>query len=223
VQVGKEVLDFALGAKNAKSDAELDEAGKHFAKAVVLGGITVVSALFFRGTPKVFDEPSFGGPFPRPTGPGPRTAGIAYKPTTKVGPIPQPPNALIKGVTTEYGDIIIEQSLSKAAQLATKYHEQVHQFLTPKFYFLRNARIQLATEGYNRSYLLRYLEEALAESVAQLRTKGMTGLPEGISFPVKNGYVTVAKMGKEAAGILLGPINVAGNSYRVFFSSRRQQ
>jgi hypothetical protein len=30
-------------------------------------------------------------------------------------------------------------------------------------------------------------------------------------------------MGKEAAGILLGPINVAGNTYRVMFSSGRKK
>src|SRR5258708_5396961 len=118
-----------------------------------------------------------------------------------------------KGITNQYGDIVIEDSLSLAEQQKTLYHEQVHQFLTPKLYFLRNIRIQVALDGYNRSYVLRYLEEALAQSVAELRTRGIKGLPDGIRFPVKNGYVTVAKMGKEAVGILLGPINVAGNTY----------
>ena len=42
---------------------------------------------------------------------------------------------------------------------------------------------------------------------------------EGISFPVKNGYVTVARMGTEVKGILLGPINVGVSTYRAFFSS----
>ena len=220
LQVGHEIVSFALGAYNAKTDADLDEAGKHFAKAVVLGGITIISALFLKSKPKVMDEPYFGQSFPRPKGPGPRNGGMAYKPSTTVGPIQQPANGFIYGITNEYGDIVIEQSLSPQDKLATLYHEQVHQVLTPKLYFLRNVRIQLAMEGYNRSYLLRYLEEALAQTVAELRTKGITGLPDGIQFPVKNGYVTVAKMGKEVAGILLGPINVAGNGYRVYFTSK---
>jgi len=33
----------------------------------------------------------------------------------------------------------------------------------------------------------------------------------------RNGYVTVAKMGQEAAGVLLGPINLGGtSSYLVY-------
>jgi hypothetical protein len=35
---------------------------------------------------------------------------------------------------------------------------------------------------------------------------------------VKNGYVSIAKMGVEAMGILLGPINLSGMTFNVYFS-----
>jgi hypothetical protein len=78
-------------------------------------------------------------------------------------------------------------------------------------------------EGYNRSYLLRYLEEALAQANALLRAKGLAGGVEAMRFPVKNGYVTVAKMRQEVAGLLLGPINVGGTMYNAYFDSKRTQ
>ncbi len=37
-------------------------------------------------------------------------------------------------------------------------------------------------------------------------------------FPVKNGYVTVAKMGSEIHGICLGTVLAGGTMYRVFFN-----
>ena len=61
-------------------------------------------------------------------------------------------------------------------------------------------------EAYNRSYLLRYLEEALAQSYVQIRTYGARSSIYGIKFPVRNGYLEVSKMRAEAQGILLGPV-----------------
>ena len=70
-------------------------------------------------------------------------------------------------------------------------------------------------EGYNRSYLLRYLEESMAQTHPLVRTQGLSGTVEGIAFPVRNGYVTVRKMGGELLGVFLGTFNVGGNTYRV--------
>jgi hypothetical protein len=41
---------------------------------------------------------------------------------------------------------------------------------------------------------------------------------QSVTFPVKNGYVTWAKMGIEVKGILLGPINAGWMIYSVYFS-----
>jgi len=97
----------------------------------------------------------------------------------------------------------------------------VHSFLTPKRYFLRNVRVQLSVNGYEKSALLRYLEEALAETVAQFWVRGLNGVSIGIKFPVKNGYVSRAAMGEEVNGVLLGPVNVAGMTLRAYVETGR--
>src|SRR5207249_3265377 len=123
-------------------------------------------------------------------------------------------------LTTAYGDIIIDARLPRHVKVETRYHERVHQFFTPKLYFLRDVRVTMNVEGYNRSYLLRYLEEVLAEGYALLRTQG-GGFISAIKFPVKAGpYVTVAKMGEEARGLVLGTVNVGGLAYQVFVTNR---
>jgi hypothetical protein len=55
--------------------------------------------------------------------------------------------------------------------------------------------------GYLRSTFLQYLEEALAETIAQLRVNGFTGLIQGIKFPVANGYVSITNLICEGAEI----------------------
>jgi hypothetical protein len=100
--------------------------------------------------------------------------------------------------------------------------------LTPKLYFLRNVRVSLRAEGYSRSYILRYVEEAMAETYALVKSRGPGWALEGVRFPVKNGYMTIqgasgagwAALRREALGICLGPINVGGAlSYQVFFTN----
>ena len=220
IEAGKEVVDFAITAKSATTDEDLERAARHFGRAVVLGGISLVMALFLRAKPKVMNDMRFGGPATIPAGLGPRNGRFFYKPGVKVGSIPQRPGFFTKGTTNMYGDIVIESRLSLAQQANVLLHEKVHTLLTPKFYPLRRVRVRLRNEGYNRSYLLRYLEEALAQSNTLLHTRGLGGAIEAICFPVENGYVTVAQMGKEASGFLLGPINVGGIAYQAFFSDR---
>ena len=78
-----------------------------------------------------------------------------------------------------------------AEQALVRAHEVVHRFLTPRFGLLRAFRVRLSMSGYLRSALLQYLEEALAETVAQLRVNGTAGALQGLRFPVANGYVTI--------------------------------
>lgn len=46
--------------------------------------------------------------------------------------------------------------------------------------------------AYENSALCRYLEEAHAETYAQVKVNGLSALPEGLSFPVAEEYVTVS-------------------------------
>lgn len=124
-----------------------------------------------------------------------------------------------RGTTDMFGNINVEIRQPADAITQTLLHERVHQFLTPKLYFLREVRIKFAIEGYNRSYLLRYLEEALAQTYALVKTVGPQATLDGIAFPVKNGYVTVAAMGREVRGILLGTVLVSGVTYKVYAQS----
>jgi hypothetical protein len=64
------------------------------------------------------------------------------------------------------------------------------------------------------------LEEALAETISLVRGYGASGILEGLTFPVKNGYVTIIKMGTELAGIFMGPINVGGVAYKAIFTEQ---
>jgi hypothetical protein len=46
-----------------------------------------------------------------------------------------------------------------------------------------------------------YLEEALAETVAQLRVNGLHGLMTGIRLPIANGYIALQQLACEGAAI----------------------
>ncbi|HXI59122.1 MAG TPA: hypothetical protein VNO55_23810, partial [Polyangia bacterium] len=141
VQLGREIMAFGLGTRSAQNDADLEEAAKHFAKAVVLGGVTIVSALFLKTRPKTFNEPYFKGPVSIPSG-GPRGPGFFYTPKVNVAAISDAtPGFVTFGVTDLFGDITIEASLTKTQQMEVLWHERVHQALTPKLHFLRNIRI----------------------------------------------------------------------------------
>jgi len=56
--------------------------------------------------------------------------------------------------------------------LSTLYHEQVHMAIAPKFYLFRELRVFMRQSAYNKSYILRYLEESLAETIGLLRARG---------------------------------------------------
>jgi len=70
----------------------------------------------------------------------------------------------------------------------------------------------LRKAAYKKSHLYKYLEEALAETNAQLRVYGLRGLPDAIRFPVREGYVTLTRVRAEAAA---GAIIVGGIAYKV--------
>jgi hypothetical protein len=81
-------------------------------------------------------------------------------------------------------------------------------------------------QGYNRSHFLRYLEEAFAQTFAELKVNGFTAanFVRGIKFPLgdfrtTDDYkVTIGDIGGEARQIFLGPIIVGGMTYQVWIS-----
>lgn len=108
--------------------------------------------------------------------------------------------------------------------LTTLYHERVHMAIAPKFYLLRELRVFMRQSAYSKSYILRYLEEALAETIGLLRARGMSReyIIQGFKFPLGNTYeITFSLLRHEAAGMLLGPITVGGIMYSVWYGVQR--
>lgn len=218
LRAAEELYNFGSTAVGAKREEDLDRAAKHFSEAVALIGIQAVAAILLKKAPKTFRKSHNNAPTytlrTLPT--APRTPGkIFYRPKTTADPtLPRG-----EGYTTAFGDIFYSSRGPSDLQRIVRLHERVHQLLTPKLQFLREVRVVLSQNGYFKSYILRYLEEALAETVAQVGVNGFRSAVQGITFPVKNGYVTLVGMRAEAAGILLGPINVGGMVFRVYHST----
>ena len=176
-----ELWEFASGTYRAGSDADLDAAARHFAKAVSILGIQAVLAVLFKGRPQTNRGKPLGiGPEP------PRGPGLRARPTT-VGDPTLPAGS---GETDAWGNITYSLKGTAQDQALVLAHERIHQMLTPKLYLLRRFRVENRTTSYFRSSLSRYLEEALAEYAGQTQIQGRLGsLIEGIKFPVENGYV----------------------------------
>ena len=86
-------------------------------------------------------------------------------------------------------------------------HEKVHSLLSPSASApLAQLRADLRAFLYGKSSLMRYSEEALAETAAQAGTRAMSGLSaaealrEGLTFPLRNGYVRGEALAAEAVG-----------------------
>lgn len=197
------LYDFAMGAINARSNAQLDTAGGNFARAITLLGIATVQAVLLRGqagkvaargAPKTYPLTSVGKP---------PTAGNQLRVTRQ----PQLPGGGL-GKTDAYGAITVSRNQSISEQRVTLLHELVHRYFSPRTGPLRQIRVELSWSAYSRSALLRYLEEALAEGYAQLRVHGLSQAVGALRFPLKFGYVTVSQMSAE--GEVIGTITLGG-------------
>jgi len=182
------LYDFAAITYRAKTESELDTAADHFAKAVGILGIQAVLAVVFRGAKA--PRTSKGGRL-NPGAAPPRTPGASYKP--KVTTEPNLPAG--QGSTSFWGDIKVSTAGSAADRALVLLHEKVHQILSPKLYLLRNYRVSTRAASYVRSSLWRYLEEALAETVAQVGVNGFSKFFRGIRFPIENGYLYLMRSG----------------------------
>ena len=124
------------------------------------------------------------------------------------------------GTTDAYGNYNWSTQGTPTEQALAKAHEQVHSWLSPR-YDLFNMRANLGMCAYKNSQLLRYLEEALAETIAQLRVNGanLNSIQEGLSFPLagaNNPYnLSVGGIVTEAIGaaVTAGLLAAAGYAH----------
>lgn len=196
VVVMRELGLFAGLVMRGKTSADMDEAARHLATAISTLGVDVVVTLLLRGGSKWVKNNT-------------------YKPKVTADP-----NAGAgSGGTNKYGDYSYSTQGTLADQELARYHEMVHSILSPRLDILRKQRADLRMAGYQRSQFLRYLEEAMAETYAQLRVNGFKGMPTGIKFPIVNAAtynVTVTGVLKEAAlGAGVATIVVGGLYYAV--------
>lgn len=106
----------------------------------------------------------------------------------------------------------------------TKTGVERYMAIAPKFYLLRELRVFMRQSAYSKSYILRYPEEALAETIGLLRARGMSSeyIIQGFKFPLGNTYeITFSLLRQEAAGILLRPVSVGGIMYSVWYGAQQ--
>ncbi|HAV1239777.1 TPA: hypothetical protein JGU28_004564 [Salmonella enterica] len=233
IDAGKKLYEFADKTYNATTEADLDDAAHALADAITLIGVNAVLAILLKGKPQDTLRSSYTGKtlpkftiaeYYRLKNNSPRTPGMKYQPKTiftnkiKAG----------NGETNSWGDTWIGRKYDRASITAKQaignlhkaiFHERVHQYLSPKFYLLREPLAYLRRSGYEKSYILRYIEEAFAETVALIRANGLSSkyIVDGLIFPLNNEYsISIFLLRQEATGILLGPITVGGMVYNVY-------
>jgi hypothetical protein len=218
------LYDFATGVYRAKTIHDIDKAADDLAKAIGILGIQVVLAILFRGAKS--PRTGKGGRIPQKLlgAPPPKTPGIRYKPTVRES-LSLPAG---EGRTSLWGDIAVSTHSSADDRAVILLHERVHQFLVPKLYVLREYRVNNRASSYLRSSLYRYIEEALAETIAQVGVYGIRQFLTGIRFPVKSGYMFLIQGGghypyftgsgaiTEAAGLLFNGM-VSGIAFELRF------
>ena len=189
---------FAEGTYKATTEQNLDVAADHLAQAIGILGLQAVLAVLFRNRPRAARAQIEGEPRAGATlqiePPPPETPGLRYRPRTTYD-FMLPPG---EGVTSCGGDMSLATSGDATSQALVRFHERVHQFIIPKLYILRNYRVLDRVGSYAGSSLRRYLEEAFAETIAQVGVEGFRNFFVGISFPVRNGYVYVIRAGSDA-------------------------
>lgn len=169
VEASSHLYSFASMTIGARTPADIETAGGHLASAISLLGVQTVLALLMKGGPKSTFKSPYKGQNLKPLSqmtPLPRSSGLLYKPKIKF----RKDKMAGQGGTNAAGDSWMGRDHYGAAATASKevevaaYHEAVHRFLTPKLQIFREFRVYVEQSGYSKSYVLRYLEEALAET-----------------------------------------------------------
>lgn len=204
--VAENLLTFGNKTINARRDEDIETAAKAFAAAVVTAGLTAVMALLLRRSATQL-QATRGASISeviRPRSPGLAQVGV----DSQEGHFWRRPSvtgdaslAAGEGTTNAFGDVTYSMAGTATEVQLARVHELVHSFLSPRLGIFRTFRARLAMSGYMRSAILQYLEEALAESVAQFAAYGVVGLIRGIRFPIANGYITLQQLVSEGAEI----------------------
>lgn len=173
-QAGEELYSFATKTFYGKTDSDLNEAAQHLANAISLVGVQVILGLFLKGAykAKIFQK-TFKGTTPlslRNVPKLPRTQGkIFYR--SRVYPDYSMPEGV--GATDPLtGNMSYSPYGSPKSIKLAKIHEKVYSVLTPKLQILREIRVVPRYNSYIKSNIFRYLEEVLAETVAQVGVNG---------------------------------------------------
>jgi hypothetical protein len=125
-----------------------------------------------------------------------------------------------RGYTDEFGNATISSQGTPTEQRLVLAHEYIHSWLSPRFLPFRNLRADLSELMYERSELLRYTEEALAETYAQLKVHGksLNSLIVGLRYPMEFAEyrLTWGVVAAEAfLGVTIGTIMVGGTAVTV--------
>jgi hypothetical protein len=205
-----ELYQFAKGALAARTEGELDEAGRHFARAITLLGISTIQAVLLRGQGRAVLARGRPQVLPRINPGTPPPAGNQLRLSR-----PARLSGGTLGETDAYGAISVARNQPLSEQRLTLLHELVHRYFSPRTGPLRRLRAELNISGYSRSALLRYLEEALAEGYAQLRVHGLEKALAAYRFPLAGPYpyVTVSQLIGE--GQAIGTIMLGGTLFYV--------
>lgn len=196
-------------------------------------GLAVIQAVLLRGQARPVAENLGKGrtafqPLPRvkvleagESAPPPPSSGLTLSRPAQIRD-PDGPGAF--GRTDAFGRIRVARAHPVNARLFTigeqrkvLYHELVHRFLSPRTGPLRMLRAELRISGYERLMFLRYLEEALAEGYAMLRTRGLAEGLAAYRFPITHGYATVSQLYSE--GSMVGAIMLGGSRLYVSITS----
>jgi len=112
------------------------------------------------------------------------------------------------GATDKFGNITIKPGLSGKDLIETVRHEGVHRFFSPKSGPLMELRANIGMEAYGRSNLVRYAEEAIAETI------GSGSLTKGLTFPLQGYNISKVGLTAETAGYIGTTSGVAHAGYQ---------
>ena len=219
----EELFSFAMLALKPQSDTDLDRSAAHFSEAVIILGARPVRAVLLRSV-------SWAGRG--------RRLNPAPPPQAVNGAVsPEPPRTTRHrtgglGPGSLWGKIVVSRYGIREDRRQAALHERVSKILAPKVDLLRAVRIANRAPEKERSPLSMYLEEALVEAAAQVGAYGMRSVFSGLSFPVRNGYVTLLRKEgvnqrevhpaiPELAGEVAGSFKLGGEAFEIRFSARR--
>lgn len=223
----RKLLSFASATRSARTEADLDRAAGDLADAITILGVDVALGLLFRGRPKGIFSHSYKGPLPPMrqamrvmprAGPMSRYEfQVSYTRGLEIGKGGTNPLTNVARIGRDWlpGSGSLSASVRGVRQAA--HHEVVHLWLNRTFSMFGRPTLYTRLGAYKRSFMLRYLEEAVAEARSQRHVPRRANEPEWYRFPFNPTYeVTLRQIGQEATGIFLGPVVVGGSTYHAY-------